>query len=117
MSEAKYTKELWGLWSEEGRDRSGKYLFSVCRNEGGPSASGYLDITDDADTSHSCVAQVMGDTKEEAKARAHLVSAAPDLYEALKACIEALEHCESIGMKVNPPTLENAKAVIKKATP
>lgn len=110
MSEAKYTKELWGLWSEEGQDRSGKYLFSVCRNEGGPSASGYLDITTDTDASHSCVAQVMGDTKEEAKARAHLVSAAPDLYEAAKKVSECLDERYIYG-------LAELNAAIKKATP
>lgn len=51
------------------------------------------------------------------KRGARLLAAAPDLYDALKDCVEALEHIESIGMKVNPPTLANAKAAIKKATP
>lgn len=39
------------------------------------------------------------------------------LYEALKDCIEALTHIESMGMRVNPPTLEKAKAALAKAAP
>lgn len=51
------------------------------------------------------------------KDNAVVMGAATDLYKALEDCIEALEHIERMGMKVNPPTLANAKAAIKKATP
>lgn len=49
----------------------------------------------------------------EQKRRADLY---PELLEALKNCVEALAHIESMGMKVNPPTLDSARAAIKKAT-
>lgn len=64
---------------------------------------------------HYDVAYISIDEHQEGNA--NLVLAAPDLYEALKDCIEALTHIESMGMRVNPPTLEKAKAALAKAAP
>ena len=48
---------------------------------------------------------------------ARLIAAAPDLLEALKDAAEALEHLQNkLAIRVNPPTLEKARAAIAKAT-
>ena len=102
MSEAN-----WGLWSEEGQDKAGNYLFSVCRNDAGP-CSGFLSVRDDEN--HACIAEVRGKTKEEAKARAKLIAAAPDLLEALK---QILRYADS---STDPGIIHVARTAIDKAT-
>jgi hypothetical protein len=51
----------------------------------------------------------------ESAPNARLIATAPELYEALADCVEALAHIESIGMRVNPPTLHKARAALAKA--
>jgi hypothetical protein len=49
-------------------------------------------------------------------ANARLIAAAPELLEALRETVIALEHLQNVmHMRVNPPTLENAIAAIAKA--
>jgi hypothetical protein len=55
--------------------------------------------------------------RDEWRANARLIAAAPDLLEALKECVVALAHAQdSLAIRINPPTLENARAAIKNAT-
>ena len=73
-----FTPKPWVVWSEENSDAT---LFSVCHvsNEENP-------FEDDGE--HRCVASGKGKTTKEAFANACLVSAAPDLLEALEGIIE-----------------------------
>lgn len=101
MSEAKFTKGPWKWATSNSVKRllgavDGKHSMSV--------VVPYITLGGFADV----------DIRE---ADMKLIEAAPDMYEALKDCIEALEHVESIGLRVNPPTLANAKAALAKATP
>lgn len=47
------------------------------------------------DNSHNLIAEAKGDTQEEAEANAHLIAAAPMLYEALKELMDVLRHSKS----------------------
>lgn len=66
---ASLTAGPWIVWAEE--NTAGTKV-SVCHH------TGDLDSED-----HQCVATAKGKTAEEAKANAHLIAAAPDLYAAL----------------------------------
>lgn len=49
-------------------------------------------------------------------ANANLIAAAPDLFDALAECIDALEFIENrTSTQYNPPTLDNARAALAKA--
>ena len=64
-----------------------------------------------ADTGHKEIAVLYADAGAEKQANAHLISAAPELYEALKAYVTA---CEQQAIKLGPIT-GSAKAAIAKA--
>ena len=81
----KHTPGPWGLWSEEGHDKHGHPLISVCRNSQGPLPSGWLSVQPDGE--HVCIAEARGKDDETALANARLIAAAPDL---LAACKEAI---------------------------
>lgn len=50
-------------------------------------------------------------------ANARLIAAAPELLQALIDCAEALAHLQDrMAVRVNPPTLEKARAAITKAS-
>ena len=54
---------------------------------------------------------------EEAEANARLFAASKKMLEALKDTVVALAHLQdTLHVRVNPPTLENARAAIAKAT-
>ena len=65
------------------------------------------------------VAEAQGDTQEEAEANAHLIAAAPDMYEALKALLRwaELSYTNDTGewADENDPTIVLTKKAIAKA--
>lgn len=69
----KATKGPWGLWSEEGQTKSGRYRYSVCRNDL-PLDGAECDVGPD-EGDHVCIAEVRGKTSDEARANALLISA------------------------------------------
>lgn len=52
-------------------------------------------------------------TGEESAANCRLIAAAPAMYEALADCVEALDFLQNkMAVKVNPPTLDTARAAL-----
>jgi hypothetical protein len=80
MSETKFTPGPWKVFSSEGEDSEGREMVSICWDRG--------DYENDSD--HQCVATAYVDDEELGMANAHLIAAAPVLYEALAATIHTL---------------------------
>ena len=98
-----FTQGPWVAYSEEGNTKSGEFLHSVCRSD--LETKGYGD-----ETFHDCVAETRGKTPEEARARANLVAAAPDLLQALQDIIAEWRDTDA-----DFPALRAARAAIAKA--
>lgn len=89
-----------------------------------PGDSGFSVVSRNADAENVKVTAecwpctiVSEDHRRELFANARLIAAAPELLESLASCVEALDHIENtMGLRINPPTLDKAQAVIRKAT-
>jgi hypothetical protein len=109
-----HTPTPWGLWSEEGVTKSGKHLFSVCRNNDGPGPRGFLGVHED--DGHKCVAEARGDTPEESFANAALIVKAVNAFDPLVSALERLiDNVETGSYESTGQAVEEARAALSLA--